>query len=95
MKLQTVAKKLKDSTVKLCRQLQKKPDVEGNQREVKRHKVALIEALNYLKAELMDNQQFTNSNNTINKEIEESNMYTVLAAKEKELQADIKKVTED
>ena len=43
----------------------------------------------------MENQAFTNSNNTINKEIEESNMYTVLAAKEKELQADIKKVTED
>jgi hypothetical protein len=80
-----VAKELKDSTIKLCRQLQKKPDVEGNQREVKRHKVALNEALQNLKSELMEHQQFNTSNNTINKEIEESNMYAVLAAQEKEL----------
>ena len=86
---------MKDSTIKLCRQLQKKPDVEGNQREVKRHKVALIEALNNLKQELMDHQQFNNSNNSINKEIEESNMFAVLAAQEKELSQKIKQVTDD
>ena len=93
--MQRVAKELKDSTIKLCRQLQKKPDVEGNQREVKRHKMALIEALNNLKTELMDHQQFNTSNNSINKEIEESNMFAVLAAQEKELSQRIKQVSDE
>ena len=62
---------------------------------MKRHKVALNEALQNLKSELMEHQQFNTSNNTINKEIEESNMYAVLAAQEKELTQKIKQVSDD
>jgi len=38
-----VAKDLKESTRKLCRQLQDNPDVEGNQRQIKNHKKELVE----------------------------------------------------
>ena len=44
---------MKESTRKLCRQLQKKPDVEGNQREVKKHKKSLEETVVLLKEDLM------------------------------------------
>jgi len=47
-----VAKELKESTRKLCRQLQKKPDVEGNQKEVKLHKKSLEETIASLKEDL-------------------------------------------
>ena len=57
--------------------------------------MALIDALNNLKAELMELNQYNNSNNSINKEIEESNMFAVLAAQEKELSQRIKQVTDD
>ena len=57
---QRVAKELKESTRKLCRQLQKKPDVEGNQREVKRHKKALEDTIGSLKEELMGALSYNN-----------------------------------
>jgi hypothetical protein len=34
---------LKESTRKLCRQLQDNPDVDGNQRQIKNHKKELVE----------------------------------------------------
>lgn len=90
-----VAKELKESTRKLCRQLQKKPDVEGNQREVKRHKKSLEETVNLLKEDLARDLSFNSFSNTINKEIDESNQFEELKRQEKELTARIKKVTDD
>ena len=40
---QNVAKDLKESTRKLCRQLQDNPDVEGNYRQIKNHKKELVD----------------------------------------------------
>ena len=79
----------------LCRQLQKKPDVEGNQREVKRHKKDLVETICTLKEDLAKDLHFQNFQNTINKEIEESNQFDELKKQEKDLTAKIKKVTDD
>jgi hypothetical protein len=47
-----VAKDLKESTRKLCNQLQDNPDVEGNQREIKKHKKELVDYSNNLQNEL-------------------------------------------
>lgn len=89
-----VAKELKESTRKLCRQLQKKPDVEGNQKEVKRHKKSLEETLIQLKEDLSKDLHFNNFTNLINKEIDESNQFEELKKQEKELTSKIKFVTE-
>ena len=93
--IQRVAKELKESTKKLCRQLQKKPDVEGNQREVKRHKKSLEETVVTLKEDLMKDLSFNNFTNLINKEIEESNQFEELKRQEKDLTSKIKKVTDE
>ena len=93
--LQRVAKELKESTRKLCRQLQKKPDVEGNQREVKRHKKALEDTIGSLKEELMGSLSYNNYTSLVNKEIDESNQFEELKRQEKDLTNKIKKVTEE
>lgn len=90
-----VAKELKESTRKLCRQLQKKPDVEGNQKEVKRHKKSLEETVNLLKEDLMRDLSYNAYAITINKEIEDSNQFEELKRQEKELTSKIKQVTDD
>ena len=75
--------------------MQKKPDVEGNQKEVKRHKKSLEEVIESLKDELMKENFYNTYTNTINREIEESNKYEELKKQEKHLTSQIKKVTEE
>jgi hypothetical protein len=43
---------LKDQTRKLCQQLQDKPDMDGNQREIKNHKKVLVDWIGDLKLDL-------------------------------------------
>jgi len=50
----TVAKDLKKSTHRLCKQLQDNPDVEGNQKEIKKHKKELCDWNDRLKDELSE-----------------------------------------
>lgn len=90
-----VAKELKESTRKLCRQLQKKPDVEGNQKEAKLHKKSLEETVQSLIEDLTRDNSSNNYANTINKEIERSSKFDVLRIQEKDLTNKIRKVTED
>ena len=42
LQFQNVAKQLKDSTIKLCRQLHENPDVAGNDKMIEKHKQKLI-----------------------------------------------------
>jgi hypothetical protein len=45
---------LKKSTHRLCKQLQDNPDVEGNQKEIKKHKKELVDWNERLKDELSE-----------------------------------------
>ena len=86
---------MKESTRKLCRQLQKKPDVEGNQKEVKLHKKSLEELIQSLKEDLGRENSSNNYASTVNKEIEKSSKFDVLRIQEKDLTNKIRKVTDD
>lgn len=44
---------MKESTRKLCRQLQDNPDVEGNNAEISKHKDKLVDWVENLKTEIM------------------------------------------
>ena len=49
---------MKESTRKLCRQLQENPDVEGNQKQIKGHKKDLVEWVAKLDDELYRELKF-------------------------------------
>ena len=53
-----MAAELKQSTVKLCRQLHENPDVAGNEKMVQRHKEKLIELINELNDEMENDLQY-------------------------------------
>jgi hypothetical protein len=53
-----VAAELKQSTVKLCRQLHENPDVAGNEKMVQRHKDKLIEYIKELNDEMEGDLQY-------------------------------------
>lgn len=90
----TVAKDLKESTRKLCRQLQDNPDVEGNQREIKKHKKELIDWNERLKEELVD-LKFESFANNIAKELSNQSEFDRLRAEEKDLNLKIKLITDN
>lgn len=90
-----MAKDLKESTRKLCRQLQDNPDVEGNQREIKKHKNDLCVWNEKLKKELNEELKFETFANNIARELQSQQEYDRLRQEEKELNHRIKKVTED
>ena len=89
-----MAKDLKQSTHKLCRQLQDNPDVEGNQREIKKHKNELMTWNERLKEELTE-LKFEQFANNIAKELNNQQEFDRLKVEERELNAKIKKVTDD
>lgn len=79
-----VAKKLKDSTKKLCRQLQKKPDVEGNQTQVHKHKLKLIDTIEKVIREMNgDSLSFSDFRRMIEDETAESDKYEQQKDREK------------
>lgn len=89
-----MARELKDQTRKLCHQLQDKPDMDGNQREIKNHKKVLVDWIGDLKVDLrnLSYQQFSNK---ISKELANMNKFQQLREQEKEYNQKIKKVIED
>jgi hypothetical protein len=75
---QKIAKQLKDSTKKLCRQLQKKPAVEGNQQQVKRHKGELIKTTKEAIDEMENDLTIFNFTRIIKDQMNESDRYEQL-----------------
>lgn len=88
----TVAKDLKKSTHRLCKQLQDNPDVEGNQKEIKKHKKELIDWNERLKEELSELKFDTFAAN-IAKELQNQHEFERLRTEEKDLNLKIKKIT--
>lgn len=64
-----MAKDLKESTRKLCRQLKENPDVEGNQKEIKKHKRELMDWNRLLEEELTRDLKFENFANNIQRDL--------------------------
>jgi len=62
---------LKESTKKLCRQLQKKPDVEGNSNQVKGHNKSLVKIIGDVAEEMITDVTFSTYRSKIDKELEE------------------------
>jgi hypothetical protein len=89
-----VQKDLKESTRKLCRQLQDNPDVEGNQKEIRKYKQDLVAWNERLKDELQELKYETFAND-IAKELLKQQEFDRLRAEEKDLNLRIKKVTDD
>lgn len=89
VKFKTVAKDLKESTRKLCRQLQDNPDVKGNQREIRKHKNDLIEWNSRLMEELQELKYDTFAND-IAKELLKQREFEHLREEEKQLNFKIK-----
>jgi hypothetical protein len=89
-----VAGELKDQTRKLCQQLQDKPDMDGNQREIKNHKKVLVDWIGDLKLDLR-NLGYQSFSNKISKELANMNKFQQLREKERECNIKIKQVTED
>lgn len=74
--------------------MQDNPDVEGNQREIKRHKKDLIDWNELLAVELHE-LKFENFANNIAKGLNNQQEYDRLREEEKDLNLRIKKVTND
>ena len=91
--LQRVAKDLKESTKKLCRQLQKKPDVEGNATQVKSHKNSLSKIIKDVSEEMMNGLSYADFKARVDGEFEEAQKNEMLKVKEKELIAQIQHIT--
>lgn len=83
MCMQTVAKDLKESTRKLCRQLQDNPDVEGNQREIRKHKNDLIERNSEVMDELQSELKFENFARRIEEDLAKQSEFERLREEEK------------
>ena len=83
---QEVARELKESTKKLCRQLQKKPDVEGNAQQVLRHRKQLTDTINNVIEEMNgENLSYNDFRRLIEDQIMESGKYEQQREKEKQL----------
>ena len=88
-----MAKQLKDSTKKLCRQLQKKPAVEGNQQQVRNHKKELIKTTQNVVEEMMQELAFSAFTRTIDAQIADSHRYEKLKEDERQLTQEIQETT--
>ena len=84
-----MAKDLKTSTKKLCRQLEKKPDVQGNQRQVRKHKTDLVKKIEEVIWEMEHDLTFNNFNRNINEQIEDQQKYDKQKQEERQLTQDI------
>lgn len=93
--IMNIAAELKNSTKKLCRQLQKKPAVESNQQQVRKHKNDLIKTVGSVGEEMEAELVFTTFERNIRDQIEESHKYERLKEEEKKLTTDIEKTTRD
>jgi len=92
--VQRIAAELKESTKKLCGQLQKKPAVEGNQLQVRNHKKELIFTVNKAIEEMEGEQlSFQNFANKIADQIQESHRYEKQKEQERELSQQITETT--
>lgn len=80
-----IAAELKDSTRKLCRQLEKKPAVEQNQNQVRKHKHELIRTTAMVFDEMENDLTFSQFSRLIQEQIDEQDKYRQLKEKEKEL----------
>lgn len=89
-----MAKELKDSTKKLCRQLQKKPAVEGNQQQVRRHKAELIRVSGQVIDEMEQQLTFSAFARHIQEQIDESHQYERLKEQERDLTQQINETTQ-
>lgn len=89
MSNQVIAKKLKESTQMLCRQLEKKPAVEGNQQQVRKHKADLIKRTADVIQEMERDLTFINFHRTIEEQIEDSRRYEKLKEEERTLTYEI------
>ena len=93
--LQDIAKELKDSTKKLCRQLQKKPAVESNQQQVRKHKNDLIKTVVSVYDEMETDLTFATFARNIREQIDESHKYEKLKLQEKDLSQEIELTTKN
>jgi hypothetical protein len=84
---------LKQSTAKLCHQLTENPDVEGNQKEIKKHKKELVDIACKVEEELQE-LKFESFASDIDRQLKEQSRYQELQAKEKLLNLKIKEITE-
>ena len=80
---------MKDSTTKLCRQLQKKPAVEGNQTKVKREKGELIKTTREAIDEMQSDLFFVNFTRIIKEAAAESDRFEQLKEQERKRTAEI------
>ncbi len=89
-----MAGELKEQTRKLCSQLQDKPDMDGNQKEIKQHKRLLCDWITDLKTDLrnLTYQQFANRIKTA---LESMNRFAELRDREREYNMKIKQISED
>lgn len=69
-----ISHNLKQSTAKLCHQLTENPDVEGNQKEIKKHKKELVDINDKLKEELWE-LKFENFAADIDRQLKEQSRY--------------------
>jgi len=90
-----VSKELKNSTRKLCRQLQDNPDVGGNQKLIKQYKLDLINMMMELMEEQAENQQFIKFKEDVDKGLQRQEEFNMLKEHEKELNTEIKEINEN
>ena len=84
---------MKDSTKMLCRQLQKKPAVEGNQQQVRLHKRELVKKGRDVIEEMEKDLTFAAFVQEIDAQIAESDRYDKLKEQERQLTNDIQETT--
>lgn len=89
-----MAKDLKSSTRKLCRQLQDNPDVTGNQILIKQYKKKLEHDLADLMELMNENQSFSSFKQLIDNEVKQMKMFDNLKEEEKNLTNEIKDINE-
>ena len=63
-------KALKESTIKLCRQLHENPDVAGNDKMIERHKNNLITRIGEVIVEQEDRNKFEDFENYVRNELQ-------------------------
>lgn len=83
-RLQRVANELKQSTVKLVRQLHENPDVAGNDKMIEKHKTTLIDIIQHVIVEKEKLLKFEAFENTIRTQLNEQQKFRELKEKERE-----------
>lgn len=96
IKIGEVQRELKESTRKLCRQLQDNPNVEGNNNEITKHKNSLIDWMRDLKHELLSAEiTYKKYAQKINDELNEQKAFDTLREEEKRLNGEIKHTVDE